>query len=278
MLISSGMRRTAHVGTVLSMLACVAGCGKISFGDDLVMGPDVGSPEDAGVIMDVPDVGDPIDMGVPEDVGPQPDGGDVECLPVTLPPTPMDWPFGTDRASYEAVFWTWANGQTFSCASGACHGGDTVPRIPTGGDLGNDYRRGINEIWNYLYTENTEYSGRLWRHHVDYDGPDGREDPPYEPGQVDFLKELLHSAWACAAAPAIEAQDAGPACGSGEPAPDAGEPPDTGEESDGGDPADAGDTDGEPPEAGPPADAGMLPPCYCDLPDVGPLSTTNCAP
>lgn len=257
------------------MLACTAGCGKISFGEDLVPGLDAGPARDAEVIPDVPDVGEPIDMGV-IDTGPEPDGGEVECLPVTLPPTPTDWPFGTDRAAYEAVFWTWANEQPFKCSSSACHGGSNVPRIPTGADLGNDYRRGISELWTYLNTESGAYSGRLWRHHESYDGPDGREDPAYTTEQTDFLKGLLHSAWACVAAPAIERQDAGPGCGMPAMPPDAGPPPDTGVDEDAGD---AGvPPDGEVPDAGAPSDAGSAPPCYCDLPDVGPLSTTNCAP
>lgn len=270
------MRRVSYRGAVVCMLAWVAACGKISFGEDLGPRPDVGVVEpDAGEIPDVPDVGPPPDTGVVDTGEPPVDGGEPECLPVTLPPTPNQWPFGTDRAAYEGVFWTWAESQPFKCSSGACHGGDTLPRIPTGASLGDEYRRGIDELWPYLSDHNTEYSGRLWRHHPSYDGPGGLEMPEYTNDQTDFLKNLVHSVWACAAAPALERQDAGPGCGMGAPPPepDAGVEPDAGDE-DGGDEdaaqADAGTTE--------PADAGDVPPCYCDIPDVGPLGTEHCAP
>lgn len=257
------------------MLALVAACGKISFGEDLVPGPDGGPGLDAEPLPDVPDVGPPVDTGVvdtgiPEDV----DAGDAGCRPVTLPPTPTEWPFGTDRAAYEGVFWTWASSQPFACSSGACHGGDELPRIPTGANLGSEYDRGIDELWSYLRDESEPYSGRLWRHHPQYDGPDGHEDPEYTPEQTTFLRELVHSAWACVAAPAIERQDAGPACGMSEPPP----PVDSGVEPDAGlvdGDLDAGVPDAPAPDTG--GGGGGAVPCYCDLPDVGPLSTTYCA-
>ncbi len=274
------MRQLAHVGTMTFMLACVAGCGKISFGVDLI-GPDAGPPSDSGPSPDVPDVPPVVDTGMP-DAGPEPDvgmpdGGEPECLPVTLPPTPVDWPFGTDRRGYEAAFWTWANATENNCAMSACHGGDKVPYMPTGADLGAQYRRGINEVWGYLRTEDQQYSGRVWRHHANYDGPDGPAGPTYTPQQVTFLKDLLQAAWACAAAPAIASQDAGPLCGPGGVEPDSGAPQDAG-----GLP-DAGPTDASPPDAGPvdagPVEAGTSgDPCYCDLPDVGSLNIDNCAP
>ena len=80
---------------------------------------------------------------------------------------------------------------------------------------------------------------------------------------MQYLKDLLRSAWACHVAPELARQDAGPECG---PEPDSGVPP-----------ADAGvDDDGGGVDAGAP-DAGRRPPCYCDAPDVGPLNTQYCA-
>lgn len=261
------MGRASIRGAVVCMLAWVTACGKISFGEDLTVGPDAGPVRDAAPIPDVPDVGPPPDMGVVDTGEPPVDAGEPECLPVTLPPTPTEWPFGTSRADYEGVFWTWAESQPFKCSSSACHGGDTPPRIPTGAALGDEYRRGINELWPLLSGENAEYTGKLWRHHPNYTGPGGQESPDYEPEQIDFLKNLVHSVWACAAAPALERQDAGPACGAPTaPEEDAGQ-------------ADSGDEDGGVADAGTsPSDAGTISPCYCEIPDVGPLGTEHCAP
>lgn len=252
------------------MVACLAGCGKVSFGEDMqvpdggVLPVDTGVPPDTGVIdtgVDDPDTGvEPLpDTGVPQ-----------ECIPVTIPTSyPTDWPFEATRAGYESVFWTWASTQASNCSLSACHGGPNSPRIPTGGNLGDEYDRGIAELWAYMKDERAEYSGRLWRHKQDYDGPDGPEQPYYEPAQIEFLKALVNDAWACHAAPEIARQDAGPECGP--PA----APPDSGVEPDAGD-ADAGVDDAEV-DAGAPSDAGARPPCYCDTPDVGPFNTDYCA-
>jgi hypothetical protein len=246
------------------MVAWLAGCGKISFGEDRMGGldaapgpdvvviPDAGEP-DTGVI-EVPDTGvdGGPDAGVPED-----------CLPVTVPTTfPTDWPFGTSREAYEQVFWSWASMQVSNCSLSACHGGPNPPRIPVGASLGDEYRRAIMELWPYLKDERTEYSGKLWRHHADYAGPGTKEQPYYDAAQITFLKDLVASAWACQVAPALARQDAGPECGPEPAPPDAGADPDAG---------DAGVDD-----AGAP-DGGARSPCYCDVPDVGPLNTANCA-
>lgn len=252
---------------VVTMVACLTGCGKISFGDDLLPTPDAG-PTDAEPGPDVP----PIDAGVVDvgvDTGVEiPDAGE-DCIPVTVPPMPMDWPFEASRGAYEGLFWTWAEQQEFRCSTSACHGEANPPRIPTVQNLQEQYPRGIEELWDYMRNRSQEPGGRLWRHSPTY--PGGAEIPEYTPEQMQFFRDLVQRAYACEVAPALARQDAGPACGPEDPPPP---PEDAGVDEDGGG-LDGGVVDGGGPG---PSDAGARSPCYCDAPDVGPLNTEFCAP
>lgn len=271
-----GSVRKAVLGVGLAALA--TGCGVISFQPDTQFDP---GPPDTGM---EPDVGPP-DTGVPDvpepDTG-QPDVGPLECIPLDFPPTtqlPQEWPFGSSQAEWEQVVFTWASAPPTpeedrnTCTLSNCHGGDGSPSLakpPFLGEVPTSYGEAIQALWPYLRDEGayegSQYTGALWKHHDNYVGDRGEaENPTFEPGETQFLKDLLQMAWSCGAAPILESQQSEPGCGPPEPPPP---PPDAGFD-DMGEPIDAGD---EP-------DAGTGPDnlCYCELPEgVGPLNTTFC--
>lgn len=258
------MRHRAQLALLACMVAWVAGCGKITFGGDLVPPGDGGSLEDAGApdVPDLPDVG-------PPDSGAEPLDGD--CLPVQLPSEwPEAWPFPVTQGGYRELFGTWALEQRCEI----CHASRFPPLIPEERDLGSRYGEAIQQLWDLVRESRPLVTGQpptggLWRHHAMH--PE-HEPPAYTTEQSAFLGALIREGWSCGVEPAFARQDAGPMCG----APDAGAPgdDDAGGDAGGGDAGDGGPDAGVVDAGGGTMSTGL---CYCpDLPDAGALETRRC--
>ena len=201
------------------------GCGVVSFGDD--------AQSDSGAVSDGPldaRVPDPVDVGAIDagavDAGAV-DAGD--CRPIEGWPIPMPqgWPFGSTEESWSAMVFNWADqlgtpAAVSRCTLAACHGGDSPAdaKQPYMGSTAARYAEAIASFYPYVRDESAfvpTYSGKLWKHHENFAGDRGdARTPTFTEEETAFLMELVRKAFSCAAAPVLEPQDAGPACGTPE--------------------------------------------------------------